>query len=250
MFYARVSLSSSRLCHVDTFGGFVAVWFDSMPMRLFSDVTTRDASLWCWLLHAYLSLFRSMRWYVFHACLYHPLAFYVFLYACLNVYVWVLLVSVSSILQHNEVMDIQSKPTFVPHGHNLLCFLAYLPFCLFVCFLACLLAMPIMFTCFMPFRTLFASFPSIALQVSCLCLYFYAHGARTHRARVRFPKHKQKGRGRKHVDISQAAIFSRFRSLVFPIWLCTLLYPLPSSPFSLLDGYIMYIMSCTIHPYL
>ena len=153
-------------------------------------------------------------------------------------------------LQHNEVMDIQSKPTFVPHGHNLLCFLAYLPFCLFLCFLACLLAMLIMFTHFMPFRTLFASFPFIALLVSCLCLCIYAHGVRMHGARVQFPKHKQKGHGRKHVDMSQAAMFSRFWSLVFPIWLYTLLNPLPSSPLSLLDGYIRYIMSCTIRPYL
>ena len=38
------------------------------------------------------------------------------------------------------------------------------------------------------------------------------------------------------VDMGQAIRFSRYRSLVFPIWLCTILNPLPSSPFSLLDG--------------
>ena len=40
-----------------------------------------------------------------------------------------------------------------------------------------------------------------------------------HGARAWFPRHKQKGRRRKHVDMNQAAMFSRFRSLVFPIWL-------------------------------
>ena len=42
--------------------------------------------------------------------------------------------SVSSMLQHNEVMDIQSKPTFVPHGYHLL-----FPF-LFTFSLVCLLS--------------------------------------------------------------------------------------------------------------
>ena len=52
-------------------------------------------------------------------------------HACLHVHAWVLLASVSSILQHNEAMDIRSKPTFIPHGHHpclfaiLLCFPFY-----------------------------------------------------------------------------------------------------------------------------
>ena len=59
--------------------------------------------------------------------------------------------------------------------------LACLPLCLFACFLASLLAMPIMLVHFMPFHMLFASFPSIdCLLVSCLCLCMYTYGARTH----------------------------------------------------------------------
>ena len=55
----------------------------------------------------------------------------------------------SSMLQHNEVMDICSKPTFVPHGHHL--FFAFLFVCLLTCVLVSLLAMSIMLVCFMPF---------------------------------------------------------------------------------------------------
>ena len=55
-------------------------------------------------------------------------------------------------------------------------------------------------------------------------------------ARARSSNHKQKGQGCEHVDMCQAAMFSRFRGLASPIWLCTLLNPLPSSLLSLLDG--------------
>ena len=37
------------------------------------------------------------------------------------------------------------------------------------------------------------------------------------------------------VDISQVAMFNRFRGLASPIWLCTLLNHLPSFLLSLLD---------------
>ena len=143
--------------------------------------------------------------YSCHACLCHTLAFYASFHACLYVHAWVLLASVSSMLQHNEVMDIRTKPTFVPCGHHLL--FAFL----LVCFLACLLAF--LFLC-LPclsclsclsalclFHTLFACFPSIAcLLVSYLRLCMYTHEVRTHRAKARSPKSKQKGRKRKHVD--------------------------------------------------
>ena len=124
----------------------------------------------------------------------------------------------SSILQHNEFMNIRSKPTFVPHGHHHL--FAFLLVCLFSHMLACilvsLLAMPIMLIRFMPFHMLFASFPSIAcLLVSCLCLCMYTHEARMCGARAQFPRRKQRGRGYKHVDIIRAAVVSRFRSLAF-----------------------------------
>ena len=37
-----------------------------------------------------------------------------------------------------------------------------------------------------------------------------------HGARARSPRRKQKGRGREHANMSQAAAISRFRSLAFP----------------------------------
>ena len=88
--------------------------------------------------------------------------------------------------------------------------------CLFACFLTCLLAF--LFLC-LPclsclsvlclLRMHFAFLSSIAcLLVSCLCLCMYAHGARTYGVRVQSPKRKQKGRGCKHVDMSQVTTFS------------------------------------------
>ena len=169
--------------------------------------------------------FCSVRWYVYHACWCHPLAFYVSLHVCFHVHAWVLLASVSSMLQYNEVMDIRSKPTFVPRGHHLL--FAFLLVCLLTCLLAflflCLLCLSCLSALYL-FHMLFASFPSNdCLLVSCLCLCMYIHGARTFGAKARFPRRKQKGCGCKHIDISQAVMFSRFRGLASPIWLCTLL---------------------------
>ena len=76
-----------------------------------------------------------------------------------------------------------------------------------------------------------------------LCLCMYAHGARTHGTRAWSPRHKQKGRRCKHVDISQATMFHSFRGLASPIWLCTLLKILPSSFLSLLDRLYFCIFS-------
>ena len=181
--------------------------------------------------------FRSVQWYAYHACLCHPLAFYTYLHACSHVDAWVFLASFSSILQHNAVIDIWSKPTFVPCRHHLL--FTFLLVFLFICFLAflflCLLCLSCLSTLCL-FHMLFASFPSIAcLLVSCLCLCMYTHGARMRGAKARSPRHKQKGRGCKCVSISQATIFSSFRGLAPSIWLCTLLNPLHSSLLSLLD---------------
>ena len=108
-------------------------------------------------------LFRSVRCYAYHACLCYLLAFYASLHACLHVHAWVLFASVSSMLQHNEVMDIWSKPTFVPRGHQLL--FAFLLVYLLACFLVSLLAMSIMLICFMPF--------SHALHISFFPLLVY-----------------------------------------------------------------------------
>ena len=50
------------------------------------------------------------------------------------------------------------------------------------------------------------------------------------------PSESKKGCRCKHVDMSQVAMFSRFRGLASSFRLCTLLNPLPSSLLSLLDG--------------
>ena len=172
--------------------------------------------------------------YACHACLCQSLAIFAFLHTCSHVHAWVLLASVLSTLQHNEAMDTWSKPTFLPCGHHIL--FACLPFCLFTCCLACLPYLLCLFASCL-YHVLFASFPSIAcLLVSCLCLWMYTHGEKTYGYRARFPRCKQKGRKCEHGNISQTVVFSRFKGLAFPIWWCTLLNPLPSSPLSLLDG--------------
>ena len=218
--------------------GLDLVSLHSTLMRPYSNVTIWEASLDAELLRAYPSLFYSARCYAYHACLCHPLAFYASLNAYSHVHAWVLLASVSSILQHNEVMDIRSKPTFVPRRHHLLS--AFLLVCLLTCLLAFLfLCLPCLscLSALCHFHMLFASFPSIAcLLVSCLCLCMYTHGARTQGPRARSPKCKQKERGCEQVYTSQVAMFNRFRGPASPIWLCTLLNPLPSSLISLLDG--------------
>ena len=212
MLYACASLSCSRLCHA---------WH--LP-RAWSCLVTSDAhealfgcdhlgSISGCRVASYIPFpFRSMRCYAYHACLCHLLAFYASLHACLHVHAWVLLASVSSLLQHNEVMDIWSKSTFVPRGHHIL--FVFLLFCLLTCLRTFLfLCLPCLswLSALYLFHMLFTSFPSIAcLLVSCLCLYMYTHGARMHGARALSPKRKQKGRGCKHVDISQAAISRDF----------------------------------------
>ena len=159
----------------------------------------------------------------------------------------------SAMLQHNQVMDIQSKPTFVPSGYHLL--FVFCLFCLLSCLLVflflCLLCPSCLFVLHL-FHMLFTSFPSIAcLLVSCLYLCMYTHGVKTHGIRARSPWRKQKGRGCEHVDISQAIMFSRFRGLASPIWFCTLLNPFPSSLISLLDrlywvNHVVYHLSSSL----
>ena len=139
-------------------------------------------------------------------------------------------------------------------GHHLL--FAFFLVCLFACFLVCLPSSSLaylvachvsnhmlyllrLYACLLYTHCALSThlFLSIVcLFVSCLCLCMYTHGVRTHGARAWSPRHKQKGHGCKHIDMSQAAMFSRFRGPASPIWLCTLLNPLPSSILSLLDG--------------
>ena len=142
------------LATFDALSGFMVLLLHSTPMRPCLDVTIWHASPWYRLLRAYPSLFRSMRWCACHACLYHPSASYASLHACLHVHAWVLLASVSSILQHNGAMDIQSKPTFVPCGYYLL----------LVCFLACLLV------CLLAFSFVYASRLSYLLPYAMLAM--------------------------------------------------------------------------------
>ena len=149
------------------------------------------------------------------------------------------------------------------------CLLTFLPVCFLVHLLSCLfaylclpclpphvmLAISILLVYFVPFALSTHLFLSIAcLLGSCSCLCMYTHRVRTYGARARSPKRKQKGRGCKHVNISQAAMFNRFRGLASPIWLCTLLNHLPSSLLSLLDGlYQVYHSSSSLEygdPYL
>ena len=139
--------------------------------------------------------FHSVRWYAYHACLCHSLAFYASLHACLHVHAWALLASVSSILQHSEVMDIRSKPTFVllrtPH------LFVFLLVCVLACTLAFLLCLPCLsrLSALCLFHMLCAPFSYIAcLLVSCICHCMYTYGVRTYRAKAGSPRHKQKGK--------------------------------------------------------
>ena len=180
-------------------------------------------------------LFRFMRWYAYHACLCHPLALYASLHACLHVHAWVLLTSVSFMLQHNEAMDIRSKPTFVPHEHLLLfAFSLFFPFaCLLASLLLCLpclscLSALCLFICSSHFFL-----PLLVYWFAYLRLCMYTNEVRTHEARAQSPRHKQEGRECKQVDISQATTVSRFLGLAFSLRLCTLLNPSFPPPFLL-----------------
>ena len=117
--------------------------------------------------------FCSAQFYAYHACLCHSLAFYASLHACLHVHPWVLFASVSSMLQYNEVIDVQSKPTFFPRGHQLLfsfCLFAFLLVYLISGFFAChvyhayliCFMSPLYAFCIFSFHRLFAGFLSIA----------------------------------------------------------------------------------------
>ena len=137
---------------------------------------------------------------------------------------------------------------------NLHLSLADTTFCLFLCFLPflliCLLSplvvcpYPYFYACHIYLACslfilllLCSHFPSIACQLVFLFLPFHVHiWSEDAWSWARSPRRKQKGLRCKHANISQAAMFSRFRGLASPIWFCTLLNPLPSSLLSLLDG--------------
>ena len=126
----------------------------------------------------------------------------------------------------------------------LVCFLACLPSCFLVCLFILWLVMfsTIRYAChayhaLCLFHTLLASFSFHFLFASFLSLPLHVHTwSEDAWSWARSPRRKQKGLRCKHANISQAAMFSRFRGLASPIWFCTLLNPFPSSLLSLLDG--------------
>ena len=110
------------------------------------------------------------------------------------------------------------------------CLFAFSLVCLLSCFFACHVYHAYM---------LYASFIcSLHLFLPLLiCWFLVLAFACTHMERGRTELgHNLPSASKKHVDISQAAMFSRFRGSASPIWLCTPLNPLPSSLISLLDG--------------
>ena len=139
--------------------------------------------------------FHSVRCYAYHAYLCHPLAFYASLHAYLYVRALILLASVSSILQHNEGMDIRSKPKFVPRGHHLLfvcllvswlsCLVGFLVLSAFLfvhlsCYLSCLLLsamlpLSIMLTYFAPLPYTLCTFSFHCLSTGFLSLPLHVH---------------------------------------------------------------------------
>ena len=117
------------------------------------------------------------------------------------------------------------------------CLVAFLLLCL-PC-LSCLSALCL-------FHMLFASFPSIAcLLVSCLCLCMYTYGARMLGARVESPRCRQKGHGCKHVDISQAAMFSSFRGSS-PSYLVMYSFKTPSFLLPFSNRWVVLGISCHV----
>ena len=218
-------VSASLVLGFVTFGalsGFMVVWLHSTPMRPCLDVAIWDALPWCRLLRARLSpfslclpsFFCATRW------------LYVHLYTFVYMFMHESFLLVSSMLQHNEAMDIWSKPTFVPREHHLLfaillvypllvvCYLACLPICSCVCshpicyachcYLACSF-------CALLLLSMHLSLSIARLLISCLCLCMYTHGARIHGTRAQSPRRKQKGRGCKLANMSRAVVFNRFR---------------------------------------
>ena len=137
----------------------------------------------CCFVHT-LPLFWFVQWYAYNASLCHLLAFCASLHTCLHVHAWVLLVSVSSMLQHNEVMDIRSKPTFIPRKHHLLFAFACLsPFLSFVCMIphSCVCHFCHAY-CFMPFLYALCIFPFLLLV--CWFLVFAFACAHVERGRM------------------------------------------------------------------
>ena len=115
-----------------------------------------------------LPLFRSLQWYAYHARLCHLLAFYAPLHAWLHVHAWVLLASVSSRLQHNEVVDIWSK-TYIcpPCTPPFVCLFACLSSLLYTCLPVCLLSF--LFVCLSYGLSCFLPYAMLAMSIMLIC---------------------------------------------------------------------------------
>ena len=113
---------------------------------------------------------------------------------------------VSSMLQHNEVMDIQSKPTFLPRRHLIL--FTFSLVCLLYCSFACYA-----YHAYLLYAISYALHTSSFHRLSAVFLIFAFASTHIERGRMELgawsPRHK-------HVDTSQVAMFSRFRSPIFP----------------------------------
>ena len=151
------------------------------------------------------------------------LALIAFLHVCLHVHAWVLPTSVLSMLQHNKAMDIWSKPTFIPRSHHLLfAFLLVYPFaCLLASWLLCLPCLSCLSTLCLFICSLHLFLPLLV----CWFLVFAFACTLMERGGLELA-YSLLGACKKGTDasmwLSQAAMFSRFRSLASPIWLCTL----------------------------
>ena len=217
----------------DILSRFVVVWLHLTPTRPCLGVTIWDASSDAVSIRVYPSLF-LLRAKLSLPCLFvPPIGLYASLHPCLHAHAWVLLASVSSMLQHNEAMDTRSKPTFVPHGHHrlftflLVCLFASLLAFWFLCFpwLSCLSVLCLSICSLHLFLLLFVYW---FLVIAFACTPMERGGMELGHGPLGTNK---KRRGRKHVNVSQAAVFDRFRSLAFPFWFCTLLNPFLPPPF-------------------
>ena len=170
----------------------------------------------CFAPHCVLSWWLGFRLHVYmftcSHCLYmldHTLSLRVYNPKSAYVHAWVLLASVSSMLQHNEVMDIRSRPILCPlwtpyFVSFLACYLACLPSRSFAHILVSILAMYIMLICFMPLHMLSASFSFHGLFAGFLSLPSHVH------------TRSKKGKDASMWVLSQAVAVSKVRSLAFP----------------------------------
>ena len=119
----RASMSHTVCLYLDL--SFPCVWLDpyvSMHVLCSYAYVHAFTCLYAWFcvlpcFHAYIHMLRCT-----FTCL------HAYFHVQLHAHAWVLLASVSSILQHNEAINIRSKSTFIPCGHHL--WFAFLLVCL------------------------------------------------------------------------------------------------------------------------